>query len=205
MSHERSSPPPFVSRAGLKLDHAIAELGVTVAGRVCADFGCHAGGFTDCLLRRGAARVYAVDTGWGVLDHRLRTDPRVVVRERTNVLYCKPPAEAVDLVAIDLAWTRQHRSIPVALKWLAPQGRIVTLVKPNYEVTDEEKGLLAGGTLDPEHAAAVFSRLLDQFPALGADVLASTASPIPGAKSARRRRGEGNREYLVLLAKAASR
>ena len=116
-----------------KLEAALAAFRLDVTGLVCADFGCHAGGFTDCLLRHGAERVYAVDTGYGVLDYRLRTDERVVVMERTNALHCEPP-RPVDVVTIDMGWTRQRYAIPAALRWLAPGGRIVSLVKPHYEL-----------------------------------------------------------------------
>jgi len=107
----------FVSRAGEKLDAALEAFGVDVAGCVCADFGCNVGGFTDCLLRRGAAKVYAVDTGYGALAWRLRKDPRVVVMERTNALYAPIP-EPVDLVAVDVAWTPQKVIVPAAMRWL---------------------------------------------------------------------------------------
>src|SRR4051812_11330036 len=97
----------FISRAGQKLDHALTAFGVGVGGLVCADLGSNTGGFVDCLLQRGASRVYAVDTGYGVLDWKLRKDPRVVVMERTNAMHVRLP-EPVDLVTIDVAWTRQR-------------------------------------------------------------------------------------------------
>ncbi|MHC4415393.1 MAG: SAM-dependent methyltransferase [Planctomycetota bacterium] len=195
-------PSPFVSRAGVKLEHAVCAFGLDISGLACADFGCHVGGFTDCLLRHGAAKVYAVDTGYGVLDYALRTDPRVVVMERTNVLHAPSPTEPVDLVTIDLGWTRQRHAIPTALAWLAPEGRIITLVKPHYELDDAEKASrLVNGVLAPEHAAKVLKEVLASFPGLGADAVATTPSPIEGAKSARRGHGEGNREYLVLAVK----
>ena len=175
---------------------------------VCADFGCNVGGFTDCLLQHGAAKVYAIDTGYGVLDYRLRTDPRVIVMERTNVLYAltpedHPPSESVgfggvDLVTIDLGWTRQHHAIPAAGKWLASGGRIITLVKPHYELeTDEKKAWLVDGALPDDRAQQIFERVLQELPSLGVDVLVSTTSPIRGAKSGRKKRGQGNVEYLV--------
>src|SRR5688572_6706087 len=97
----------FVSRAGQKLDHALTTFGLDVAGRVGVDLGSNTGGFVDRLLRRGAARVYAIDTGYGVLDWRLRKDERVVVMERTNAMHAELP-ERVSLVTIDVAWTRQR-------------------------------------------------------------------------------------------------
>jgi 23S rRNA (cytidine1920-2'-O)/16S rRNA (cytidine1409-2'-O)-methyltransferase len=196
---------PYASRAGVKLQAALQQFDVRVRGLVCADFGCHAGGFTDCLLQHGAAKVYALDTGYGVLDYRLRIDPRVVVRERTNVLHCAPPAQAVDLVTIDLGWTRQRHAIPAALPWLAAGGRIITLVKPHYELDDDRKRtLLTDGVLAPDDADVVLQEVLDTLPALGVEVVASMRSPLGGAKSARRSGGPGNREYLVLAAGAGA-
>ena len=107
----------YVSRAGVKLEAALKAFELDVTGLRCADLGCHAGGFTDCLLQRGAAAVHAVDTGYGVLDYRLRSDPRVTVLERTNALHFEPP-EQVDMVTIDVAWTRQQHVIPAALRWI---------------------------------------------------------------------------------------
>ena len=194
----RADDKKYVSRAGVKLEHALREFGVDVAGLVCADFGCNVGGFTDCLLQHGAAKVYAIDTGYGVLDYRLRTDDRVVVMERTNVLHAKPQADKADLVVIDLGWTRQHHAMPAALKWLKGGGRIITLIKPHYELeADEKKSWLVDGTLAEERAEEVLKRVLAQLPQLGVEVLASTTSPIRGAKSGRKKRGQGNVEYLV--------
>src|SRR3954468_11369044 len=122
----------FVSRAGQKLEHALASFGIDVRDRVCADLGCSAGGFTDCLLQRGAKKIYAVETGYGVLDWKLRKDPRVVVMERTNAMHVTLP-EPVRLVTIDVAWTRQRHILPAARKLLSGDGCVVTLVKPHYE------------------------------------------------------------------------
>ena len=189
---------PFVSRAGLKLDHALREFDVDVTGLICADFGCNVGGFTDCLLQRGAARVYAVDTGYGTLAYKLRIDPRVVVMERTNALHAPPPDERMNLITIDLAWTPQRFAIPAALRWLRPNGRVLTLVKPHYELTDDEKKtLLVDGCLDPAQAERVLQRVIDAMPSLGAQPLAHTLSPITGGKSSKKH-GSGNVEYLVL-------
>jgi 23S rRNA (cytidine1920-2'-O)/16S rRNA (cytidine1409-2'-O)-methyltransferase len=124
--------PEFVSRAGLKLDHALEVFGMAVAGLICADLGCNAGGFTDCLLQRGATRVYAVDTGYGALEWKLRKDPRVVVMERTNAMHVVLP-EKVAFICIDVAWTKQRNILPAAVKLLAEGGEIVTLIKPHYE------------------------------------------------------------------------
>ncbi|MHC4384549.1 MAG: SAM-dependent methyltransferase [Planctomycetota bacterium] len=196
---------PYVSRAGRKLEAALRQFGVDVRGLVCADFGCHVGGFTDCLLRHGAAKVYALDTGYGVLDYGLRTDPRVVVMERTNALHCPPPPEPADLVTIDLGWTRQHHAIPAALKWLAADGRIITLVKPHYELDEDRKrSLLIDGVLEPADAEAILGEVVAGMPQLGARVVASMRSPLGGVKSARRSGGRGNREYLLLVSQTGA-
>ena len=154
---------PFVSRAGGKLEHALRVFDLDVHGFVCADFGCNVGGFTDCLLQRDAAKLYAIDTDYGALAWKLRNDPRVAVMERTNALHAQPPAgELMDLVGIDLAWTPQRLAIPAALKWLKPDGRIVSLVKPHYELSDDEKrDLLRDGVLDAAEAQRVLQRVLN--------------------------------------------
>ena len=191
----------FASRAGLKMDHAIEEFGLDVTDWKCADFGCNVGGFTDCLLQRGAASVFAIDTGRGALAWPLRQDPRVEVRERTNALHDTPPEEGVDLVVIDLAWTPQRLAVPAALRWLSPTGgrRIATLVKPHYELPPEEKHLLDRGFLPQEHAPRVLEAVLERMPTLGATVLGSVRSPLVGGKSAKRRGVPGNVEFVVLL------
>ena len=196
-----SAETSFVSRAGVKLQFGLDAFELDVTGLLCADLGCNVGGFTDCLLQRGAARVYAVDTGYGVLHYRLRCDPRVVVMERSNVLHCPVPAPC-DLVAVDLGWTRQRHAIPAALRWLAPHpdGRIVSLIKPHYELDEPDKGTrLVRGVLSAADAEEVLQQVVEGFPSVGAEVLAIARSPIGGAKSAKRSRGEGNREYLALV------
>lgn len=127
----------YVSRAGFKLAAGLDGFAIDPAGIVCADFGCNVGGFTDCLLRRGARKVYAVDTGYGALAWSLRKDERVVVMERTNALYTDIP-EPVDMVVIDVAWTPQQLIVPVARKWLKPGGIIISLLKPVFELAKIE-------------------------------------------------------------------
>lgn len=188
--------PDFAGRGGLKLEHALRTFSLNVADLVCADFGCNVGGFTDCLLKAGAARVYAVDTGYGALAWTLRNDARVVVMERTNALHAPAP-EPVDLVVIDLAWTPQRHAIPAALRWLRPTGRIISLVKPHYELGPGEKDLLRGGVLDHACAQHVVDRVTGEMPALGVRVAGVTRSPIAGGAG----KGKvGNAEWLVLLA-----
>src|SRR6476659_10241523 len=115
----------FVSRAGQKLEHALASFGIDVKGLTCADLGCSTGGFTDCLLERGAAKVYAIDTGYGVLDWKLRKDPRVVVMERTNAMHAVLP-EPVPVVTIDVAWTKQRHILPAARRMVGDDALVVT-------------------------------------------------------------------------------
>jgi len=196
------SLPKFVGRGGLKLLHALDAFSLDVRGLVCADFGCNVGGFTDCLLQHGASKVFAVDTGYGALAYTLRTDPRVVVMERTNALHAECPKGGVDLVAIDMAWTPQRLCVPAALRWLrGPSGRIVSLVKPHYEASHgSERSSLERGALDAEAAQAVLDRVIAAMPSLGATVLGVTLSPIEGGKSARK--GKGNIEFLALLGPA---
>lgn len=189
----------FVSRAGAKLAHALEAFKVDVTGLRCADFGCNVGGFTDCMLKAGAARVTAIDTGYGALAWTLRNDPRVEVRERTNALHAVAREGGVDLVTVDLAWTPQRLAVPAALKWLAPGGRIVTLVKPHYELRDDEKAWLDRGFLPHERVPGVVERVAAEMPALGAEVLGSVQSPLVGGKTSRKQGVPGNVEWLMLL------
>ncbi|MCE9620444.1 MAG: methyltransferase domain-containing protein [Planctomycetes bacterium] len=195
------SPPhlSLASRAGLKLRHALEAFPVDAKGKICADFGCNIGGFTDVLLRAGAARVISVDTGYGTLAWRLRNDPRVETRERTNALHADPPEGGVDLVVMDLAWTQQRLSVPAALRWLRPGGKIVTLVKPHYEVEPNEKSWLDHGFLPHDKVPIIVGRVRDAMRSLGASVLADAESPITGGKSSRRAGSPGNKEWLMLL------
>ena len=194
-----AAQPAHASRAGLKLQHALDTFPVQVKDAICADFGCNIGGFTDVLLRAGARQVISIDTGYGTLAWRLRNDARVVVRERTNALYADVTEGGVDMVVMDLAWTQQKLSVPVALKWLRGGGKIISLVKPHYEVEGAEKEWLKNGFLAHEHVPAVVARVREAMRALGAHVLADTASPITGGKSSRRAGSPGNMEWLMLL------
>lgn len=190
---------PYVSRGGLKLAAALEVFALDVTGFVCADLGCNVGGFTDCLLQRGAAKVYAVDTGYGELAWKLRNDRRVVVAERTNALHVDVestignPQSPIHLVAIDLGWTPQRHAIPAALRWQPRQ--IITLVKPHYEATDQQKRGKRGIMAD-EEAAAIAERVLDELPALGVRVVGHILSPVRGGAGKGKR---GNVEYLALV------
>ena len=179
--------PPFASRAGLKLDHALSTFALDVAGKVCADLGSNAGGFVDCLLSRGAAKVYAIDTGYGALDYRLRKDSRVVVLERTNAMHVALP-ERVDVVTIDVAWTKQRHILPPARRMLRDDGFVVTLVKPHYEA---EASRLHKGVLPDSEVDAVVEGVRADIAAAGFTLVRTVRSPIQG--------GKGNVEVLAEL------
>ncbi len=209
MSAQPPNPPSdpadrYVGRGALKLEHALGEFAIDPAGYVCADLGCSTGGFTDCLLQHGGARVYSVDTAYGQLAWKLRNDTRVVVMERTNALHAEPPedvsaAGGVDLVVIDLGWTRQDKAIPAALRWVRPTGRIITLIKPHYEA---DKSLLGeGGVLAADDAQRIACKIRDSMPTMGVHVLGFTPSPLLGGavSGKRKKKGAGNREWLALL------
>jgi 23S rRNA (cytidine1920-2'-O)/16S rRNA (cytidine1409-2'-O)-methyltransferase len=203
---------PYVGRGGLKLRHALDTFALEVRGLTCADFGANIGGFTDCLLQAGAARVYAVDTGYGALAYKLRIDPRVIVMERTNALHAPPPVDdqgqpvPIHLIAIDLAWTPQRFAVPAGLRWLRPGGLIITLIKPQYELEGGERDegglhptppLLNRGVLREVDAVRVAERTAAALPALGITLLGLTRSPIIGGAGKKRR--TGNIEWLALL------
>lgn len=174
----------FVSRGGVKLAAGLAAFQIDVAGLDCLDLGCHIGGFVDCLLQRGAARVTAVDPGYGVLHTRLRTDPRVVVCERTNALKYVSPA-LVDLVTIDAGWTPQRLILPAARRCVKPDGRVISLVKPQYECPAEWR---PGGVVIAERLSAVLDLVRSDLRALRWAVIGEIMSPIAGHG--------GNREFL---------
>lgn len=187
---ESSEKCPFVSRGGLKLDHAMKTFSLDVTGLTCADLGSNTGGFVDCLLKRGATRVYAIDTGYGVLDWKLRNDPRVVVMERTNAMHVELP-EKVQLISIDVAWTKQRNILPSAERLLTEGGKIVSLIKPHYEA---DAKFLRKGILQTEHLAAVVEDVKKQIERCGFVITNIVDSPIKGAK--------GNAELLGLLERA---
>jgi 23S rRNA (cytidine1920-2'-O)/16S rRNA (cytidine1409-2'-O)-methyltransferase len=184
------STQPFVSRAGQKLEAALAAFSIDVKGKVCADLGCSTGGFTDCLLQRGAAKVYAVDTGYGVLDWKLRSDERVVVMERTNALHVQLP-ELVDFISIDVGWTKQAFILPHALTLLKPEGAIVSLLKPHYEATPQQR---TKGRVKEEELPHIVERVKEEIALAGATIEAMIESPITGEKGK-------NVEYLLWLRK----
>lgn len=186
--------PQYVGRGGDKLAHALTVFNVVPAGLVCGDIGASTGGFTDVLLQRGAVRVYAVDVGTGQLDYRLRTDPRVVVLERVNARYALPIPEPLDLVTIDVSFISLELVIPPAAAQLRPGGRIVALVKPQFEAGRERIG--KGGVVrDAAVHRDVLHRIILWAVHQGLRVRGLTTSPILGDK--------GNREFFVLLEREA--
>jgi 23S rRNA (cytidine1920-2'-O)/16S rRNA (cytidine1409-2'-O)-methyltransferase len=181
---------PFVSRGGEKLVHAIDAFQVKVPGRVCLDVGASTGGFTDCLLQRGAARVYAVDVGTGQLDQRLRKDQRVVVMEHTNARALDPRVfgDQPTLAVIDVSFISLEKILPAVFGVLASRGEIVALVKPQFEVGREHVG--KGGVVrDPAHHRTAVQRLARYVVLRGWHVLGVTASPLRGPK--------GNHEFFL--------
>jgi len=180
---------PYVSRGGFKLAAALDQFGIDAAGRICLDVGSSTGGFTDCLLQRGAARVWALDVGHGQLDWKLRNDPRVIVREGVNARHLRPEdfPERFDLAVCDASFISSTLLLPAIVPLLAPHGEMIILVKPQFEVGRGEVG--KGGIVrDPELHRAACDRVQACVESLGfrARIL---ESPILGA--------EGNREFLL--------
>jgi 23S rRNA (cytidine1920-2'-O)/16S rRNA (cytidine1409-2'-O)-methyltransferase len=185
-----AAPPPFVSRGGIKLAYALDQFQLDVSDKVAADIGASTGGFTDCLLKRGARRVYAIDVGRGQLDYRLRQDPRVVVIEGVNARYPLALPEKVDLATIDVSFISVEKVIPSVAQLLRDNSYLVVLIKPQFEAGRREVG--KGGIIqDPLIHARVLGRfvawLTEKKLRLGGLLL----SPLPGAS--------GNREFFVLL------
>lgn len=182
--------PKLVGRAGEKLEFALKTFNVEVKDKVCADFGSNVGGFVSVLLEKGASKVYAVETGYGVLDWNLRRDPRVIAMERTNAMNVSLP-EKVDFISVDVSWTPQLKVLPNVVKNLKTDGNIISLIKPHYEATS--RGLkLSHGQLSPEKAAAIAQQVAIQIEATGFRVIKQIKSPLVGGKA-------GNIEYLFWL------
>lgn len=180
--------PAYVSRGGDKLAHALATFGLDVTGAVCVDIGASTGGFTDCLLQNGAARVYAVDVGYGLLDYKLRQDSRVVVMERTNARDLSPLPEVCDLAVIDVAFIGIEKVLPAVVRSLRPRASIVALIKPQFQAHRHEVGK-QGVVKDVQVHAAVLGRVIAWGADHGLQLLGLTASPVLGPA--------GNREFFV--------
>jgi 23S rRNA (cytidine1920-2'-O)/16S rRNA (cytidine1409-2'-O)-methyltransferase len=181
---------PFVSRGGSKLQAALDAFALKVEGWACADVGASTGGFTDCLLQRGAACVYAIDVGYGQLDWKLRQNPRVIVMERTNARYLTSLPELVDLIVIDASFISLTLLLQVAAGWLKPDGHIVALIKPQFEAGRHQVG--RGGVVrDAAIHAEVLQRVLTWANGHGLPPHDLIRSPIKGPA--------GNVEFLVHL------
>lgn len=176
----------YVGKGGLKLEYALDYFNIDVTDFIAADLGSHIGGFTDCLLQRGAAKVYSVDTAYGIFAWALRNDERVALFERTNAMFWKAP-EAVDIVIIDLGWTRQDKSLIPASEAVKQSGKILSLVKPQYEA---EKEWLEKGVVMEDRLPAALEKARNRIPD-NLELTGEIASSIIG--------GGGNIEYWFLL------
>ena len=182
----------FVSRGGEKLAAALDAGSIDPRDAVCLDVGCSTGGFTDCLLQRGASRVYAVDVGYGQFDWRLRQDPRVVLIERTNIRYLERSAipEWIGLTVIDVSFISLTKVLPPILQFSTPGARVITLIKPQFEVGKGQVG--RGGVVrDEEQRQEVLQRVLRFAADIGLRALKTIDSPIKGKK--------GNQEHLAIF------
>ena len=182
----------YVGRGGLKLEHALKHFAVDPSGLVCLDVGASTGGFTDCLLQHGAAKVYALDVGHGQLDWKIRNDPRVVVIEHCNARYLQPDAipEKVGLITADVSFISLTLVLPPAAELLTDGGMILALIKPQFELSREEVG--RGGVVRDDAARARAAEKIRDFAAAKRWAwCGATDSPIAGA--------DGNREFLCLL------
>ena len=181
---------PFVSRGGIKLAHALSEFKIDVSSLIAADVGASTGGFTDCLLQHGVSKVYAIDVVYGQIDYRLRTDPRVVVIDRTNARYPLPVPEQIDIAAIDVSFISLEKIVPNVAAITKRGGRIICLVKPQFEAGKSmvEKG---GLVKNPAIHAGVLGRFISWSINKEYRIIGITPSPIYGSS--------GNREFFVLL------
>ncbi len=187
---EVKAHPAYVSRGGKKLERALQVFRVDVTDLVAADIGASTGGFTDCLLRHGARKVYAIDVGYGQIDWRLRQDPRVVVMERTNIRYLRGLPEPMDIVTIDVSFIGLNLVLPKALDLLQGEGDIITLVKPQFEAGKGNVG--KGGVVrDSAVHRRVLKRVIELSMDLGLSPVSAVASPIKGPA--------GNVEFLLHL------
>ncbi|MCG6553518.1 MAG: TlyA family RNA methyltransferase [Candidatus Magnetominusculus sp. LBB02] len=186
----RETETPFVSRGGLKLSHALDEFNIDVTGKTAMDVGASTGGFTDCLLKRGVKRVYAVDVGYGQLAWQLRTDERVIPIERTNIRYLereKIPC-AIDMAVIDVSFISLRLVLPAVMSFLSPEAIVAALIKPQFEVGKGEVG--KGGIVREEaKRLRVIEQMREFFLHSGFTICGVCESPIKGQK--------GNVEYFI--------
>ena len=188
----------YVSRGGLKLEKAMQTFPITLEGKVCADIGASTGGFTDCMLQNGAAKVYAVDVGYGQLDWKLRQDDRVVCMEKTNFRYMTPEdiPDVLDFASVDVSFISLDKILTPAYALLKEQGEMVALIKPQFEAGREKVGK-KGVVRDPKVHEEVISRIVRHADEVSFEVLDLSYSPIRGP--------EGNIEYLIHLRKNPER
>ena len=188
----RGNVCPYVSRGGLKLEKALRDFGVKPEGYVCSDSGASTGGFTDCLLQQGASKVFAIDVGYGELDWKIRSDPRVVVMERTNIRYVTPEqlGEPLDLSVIDVSFISLKIVLPTIKTLLKPNGQVLCLIKPQFEAGKDKVGKKGVVREKSTHR-----EVLDNFVALAKEleftILGLTFSPVKGPA--------GNIEFLAHL------
>ena len=192
----RGATCPYVSRGGLKLEKALRDFGVKPEGFVCSDSGASTGGFTDCLLQQGASKVFAIDVGYGQLDWKIRSDPRVVVMERTNIRYVTPEdlGEPLDLSVIDVSFISLKIVLPAIKALLKPEsGQVLCLIKPQFEAGREKVGK-KGVVREPATHKEVLDDFVSLADALNFKILGLTFSPVKGP--------EGNIEFLGHLSLA---
>ena len=191
----RGAACPYVSRGGLKLEKALRDFGVDPTGCVCSDSGASTGGFTDCLLQKGARKVFAIDVGYGQLAWKIREDPRVVCMERTNIRNVTPEdlGEPLDLSVVDVSFISLKLVLPVVYRLLKPDGQVLCLIKPQFEAGKEKVGK-KGVVRDPETHREVLGSFLETAREIGFSVRNLTYSPVKGP--------EGNIEFLGHLSKA---
>jgi 23S rRNA (cytidine1920-2'-O)/16S rRNA (cytidine1409-2'-O)-methyltransferase len=183
---------PFVSRGGLKLEAIFAHVDLCVNGLICMDIGASTGGFTDCLLHHGAKKVYAIDVGYGQLAWKLRQDPRVIVIERTNIRHLNPDkiSDPIDVITIDTSFISLKLVVPAALRFLKKGGKLITLVKPQFEVGKGKVG--KGGVVkDPAAHKAVLLELTSFLKKIGLEPSPAIPAPIMGPK--------GNQEFIMVV------
>lgn len=190
----RDHEMPYVSRGGFKLAKAMKVFPIDLKGRVCMDIGASTGGFTDCMLQNGAVKVYAVDVGYGQLDWKLRSDPRVICMEKTNFRYMKPEdldgGERPSFASVDVSFISLSKILPAALQIVTPGGEMVCLIKPQFEAGREKVGK-KGVVRDPKTHIEVIENVVNMAAGLSFDILGLDFSPIRGP--------EGNIEYLLYL------
>lgn len=193
----KEKPCPYVSRGGLKLEKALRDFGIDVRGFVCSDSGASTGGFTDCLLQKGARKVFAIDVGYGQLAWSIRNDPRVVCMEKTNIRYVKPEdiGEPLDFSVVDVSFISLALVLPAIQALLKESGQIVCLIKPQFEAGREKVGK-KGVVRDPAVHSEVLRHFLETASALNLTLKNLTFSPVKGP--------EGNIEFLAHLSKSDS-